>query len=218
MSNEEEFLSDAKKMWDIKNNGKAYCLPIDFDELRKLNIGKIKTSIIKKMASNEVNYFIKDKEVFIQESQSNFDWKLNFMAYTVKVKILDEYVRVHAGFYMTAMTVLNHLENETVNKIYGYSHGAGAAPDLALLILDAHRYLPEVVCFEPPRTIFRPSRRIKTITKNFVNYIQGSDVVTKVPWWLSHLGKIIKVKGHKLPWYKKIMKPVFDHDIYWTKD
>jgi len=220
MSYEKEFLTDARKMWDIKRTGKACCLPIDFDELRKLNAKKFKTKMIKKLTKNEVNYFIKGTELFIQESQTKFDWKLNFMAFTVKIKIADEYIRVHAGFYMTAMTVLEHLEKTektNITKIYGYSHGAGAAPLLALSLLDLRNELPLVVNFESPKCIYRPSKHIKRLCYKFINYKQGVDVVTTVPWWLSTLGEVRKVKGQKLPWYKLPFKALFDHDIYWTK-
>ena len=220
MNYENDFLEDAQKMWDIKRSGKAYCLPIDFNELRKLNARKFKTKMISKLTKNEVNYFIKGTELFIQESQTKFDWKLNFMAFTVKIKILDEYIRVHAGFYMTAMTVFEHLEKTgktNITKIYGYSHGAGASPLLALSLRDTGRTLAHITNFESPKCIFKPSRHIKLISHRFINYKQGIDAVTTVPWWMTTLGQVRKVKGQKLPWYKQPLKALFDHDIYWTK-
>lgn len=221
LENEKKFFDDSQKMWDIQNNGTPYCLPIDFNELRKLNAKKFKTKLIKKLTKNEVNYFIQGTELFIQESQTTFDWKLNFMAFTVKIKIKDEYIRVHAGFFMTAMTILEHLEKTgkelIITKIYGYSHGAGASPLLSLLLLDKTNRLPEIINFESPKCVFKPSKYIKHITRGFKNYKQGKDVVTTVPWWMSTLGEVVKIKGQKLRGIKKLLTPIFDHDIYWTK-
>ena len=218
------FKREAKKMWDIKDNGKTFNLPIDFVHLEKLNIGKFKTRMIKKqLPSYNVTYSILGDNVFVHESHGGDDWQQNFMAYKIKVKICGEYVWVHAGFYLTAMSIFYHMqENGSLSdnlNFSAYSHGAGAAPLLALRINDAGFVIPRIDGnFEPPRCIYRPSKRIKAKCAHFVNYIQGADIVTKVPWWMSHLGRIVKTKGRKYPWYKLLLKPLMDHDIYDTKE
>jgi hypothetical protein len=214
----------AKRMWQTKNNGETFNIPIDFNHLEKLNIGRFKTMMIKKMLpDNNVNYSVLGDNVFIHESHGGDDWQQNFMAFTVKVKLLGEYVKVHAGFYLTAMSIFYHMkENGLLNNnlnFDAYSHGAGAAPLLALRIADFGCTIPRIEGNqEPPRCIFRPSKRIKSKCIHFVNYIQGSDIVCKVPWWMSHLGRIVKVPGEKTSWYKILLKPFNDHNIYKTKE
>ena len=216
------FIKNAKIMWSIKKEGKSYELPIDFKHLDKLNVAPWKQKLIKRcLPSDNVNYSIKDNNIYVMESHGGDDWQQNFMAFTVKVKIGDEYIRVHAGFYLTAMTVFYHLKKNNLLRddlvLYAYSHGAGASPLLALKIYDAGFAMPKVINFESPRCISRPTHTIKSKCIHFVNFKQGVDVVTTVPWWMSHLGHTFKIKGQKLPWYKSLVKAVFDHDIYWTK-
>jgi hypothetical protein len=219
MNNQESFDSAKDIMWTIKEKGQTFNLPIDTLHLKGLNIGRHKTKmIIKQLPDDNVTYSVLDNHVFIHESHGGDDWKQNFMAFTVKVFMLDEYIRIHAGFYLTAMTVFYHMrENGLLSDdliFYGYSHGAGAAPALCLRIANEGLNMPRLDGnFEPPRCILRPSKRIKNKCGHFINYIQGNDVVTKVPWWMSHLGQIRKVKGLSLPWYKKPLKMFFNHDV-----
>ena len=219
----EDFEPEALKMWETER-GYPYVLPIDFNQLEKLNIGKIKTAIIKKMFPvRNVNYFIKGNEIYIQESKNIYDWKQNFMAFLIKVKIADEYVRVHAGFYLTAMTIFYHMKkNNLLNDFLvfrAYSHGAGAAPLLALRIFEDSYCIPSVPGnFESPTCIFLPSKRIKHLCRHFCNFIQGDDIVTKVPMWMSHLGYTVKIKGRKLPWYLVPFKSILNHDIRGIKN
>ncbi len=216
------FIEAARIMWKIKKGGKSYELPIDFKHLNKLNVSKWKQKLIKNcLPSDNVNYSIKDNNIYVMESHGGDDWQQNFMAFTVKVKIGDEYIKVHAGFYLTAMTVFYHMKKNGLLSnelnIFAYSHGAGASPLLALRILDEGYIIPKVINFESPRCIYKPSKAIKSKCNSFINFKQGIDIVTTVPWWMSHLGHTYKIKGQKLPWYKKPVKAIFDHDIYWTK-
>jgi hypothetical protein len=222
MENKMEFLKQAKNMWAIKDSGLNYELPIDYTQLDKLNVGKFKVLLIKKLLPyKNVNYSVLGNRLFLHESNGISDWIQNFMCFNIKIKTGSEYVKVDAGFYLTAMSIFHNLKengNLTDNlSIWAYSHGAGASPLLALRIYDEGFKLPQIKGnFEPPRCIYKPSKEIKKLCEDFQNFKQGVDIVTTVPWWLSHLGIFTKIKGQKLPWYKAILKPIFDHDIYWT--
>lgn len=223
MENKDEFLKQAKNMWSIQKTGLGYELPIDYTHLDKLNIGELKTQMIRKLLPyKNVNYSVLGNRLFIQESKGKSDWIQNFMCFNIKVKIHDEYVKVDAGFYLTAMSIFYNLKengNLTDNlSIWAYSHGAGASPLLALRVSDEGYKIPKIVGnFEPPRCIYKPSEEIKKICSDFQNFKQGNDIVTTVPWWLSHLGKFINIEGKKLPWYKRIISCFLNHDIYWTR-
>ena len=223
MSYDKMFQEHAKKMWHIQKNGVKFSLKPDLQELSN----PLLRMFLNKKA---VNYYMLKEDnrvkLFIEESDQFQDWKQNFTAYTVKTCMGGVNRKYHAGFYLTAMTVFNHL-NRVINpndiefEIYGYSHGAGAATILGSLIRNRSKgYLLDdrVIAFEPPRQAYKPSFGLIRETENDVNYIQGNDIVTKVPWWMQHLGKVRRVDGRDLTGIKRLLNPIFDHDIYWTKD
>lgn len=231
---ENYFAIEAERMWNVKYMGNKVSIPINFQALKREGILPWHIKRLKKyftvsgeIRDNVTYYYYQDGEkleIFLEESEGVFDWKQNLMAFNFKVKIGYDYRRYHLGFFATALTVFKDLVNkellnkETIVELYGYSHGAGAVPGLYSMIKwnsEAHP-LETVKKFEPPRDVFYPNKWIKEECKNHFNFIQGSDIVTKVPWWMKSLGINIKIKGRKLSWMKGLLRSVFDHDIYWT--
>lgn len=221
MSFEEIFKKHAKQMWHIQKMGEKYSLKPDLQELSNPLLKLL-------LPRKQVNYYILKEDgrikLFIEESDGLQDWKQNLIAYTVNTCIGGIDRKYHAGFYLTAMTVFNHLNQHSdlvdeVIEIYGYSHGAGALTVLGSLI--RHRtkselYNNRVIGFEPPRQAVKPSTELVQETINDIYYIQGNDIVCTVPMWMAHLGQTRKVPGRKLTGIKKLLSLVFNHDIYWT--
>lgn len=228
--NKEKFVRNANIMWNIKFRGDKVSLPVNIEALKEFGLLDKKIEKIEKaLPSKNVNYYIKKEnhliKIFLEESQDLFDWKQNFMFTTVKVKIGFDYRRYHSGFFLTAVTVFRDLLDKGLLKecdfmeVYSYSHGAGAAPAFASLVYYNSPCLidgKDVHKFEPPRDIFQPNMNVRKECSRHNNYIQGNDIVTKVPWWMKHLGVTIKIKGQKLRGLKGLIPTVFDHDIYWT--
>lgn len=226
MSNLEQFKLDATKMWHIGIEGNHYSLKPDLQEISNPVLSAL-------LPKRNVDYYIlKEKgilKIYLEESRMKRgpgDWTQNFMAYQVKTCINGLNRRYHAGFYITAITVFNDLRKkkllneDTVVEIFGYSHGAGAAPILGSLIRGrtSSKLLGDgVIGFEQPAFIYRPSKEVKEECKNDIWYKQGIDVVCDVPWWMKHTGIKKSIPGRKLKGVKKVFRNIFDHDIYWTR-
>ena len=230
----EFFEKEALRMWKIRDEGKKVNLPINFIALRREGLLKKHIKLIKKYfkisgeeVSNVTYYYLEDNErleIFLEESSGGFDWKQNFMPFSFKTKIGGDYRRYHLGFFATAITVFKDLQyrgmltKDKIIDLFGYSHGAGALPSFYSMLLhnSTSTVLDSIKKFEPPRDIYMPNRAVKKECEDHINFIQGIDVVTKVPWWMKSLGCKINIKGRPLPFFKGILRAVFDHDIYWT--
>jgi hypothetical protein len=232
---EDFFKSEASKMWDIKHDGVKVNLPINFYALRQEGLKEKHIERIRKYFTNKngrfvnnVTYYYKTDgfrtSLFLEESDGIHDWKQNLLAKSVKVRIGGIYRRYHLGFLATALTVFRDLEKKErlsesrTYELCGYSHGAGALPSTYALILHRSKatVLQSIKKFAPPRDIYLPCRAVKKECENHFNFIQGNDIVTKVPWWMKSLGIKIKIRGLDLPWYKKIFSYLFNHDIRGT--
>ena len=226
---DKEFESDALKMWQIRHANNKVSLKIDFNALKRDGIRQWKIDLIKKFVPTDtVNYFYTKKNgvlnIFCEESNKKFDWRLNFMAFSVKIKIGSTYRRYHSGFYSPALTIFNDLKkkgllNDCIVKVCGYSHGAAVAHILGSYIRKQSRcslYNDSVISFETPRYIYRPSKNVKREHKNDIWYKQGNDIVTQVPWWMSQLGQKRQVKSPDMPWYKRMFAFIHNHNIYPT--
>jgi len=225
------FIYDMEKMWHIAAMGEKVSLPINIDALKDLGLKNKHIKSVKKLfPENGVDYFILEEDgrikIFLQESSGGFDWRLNFLCGTVDIGLVNigEVVEMHAGFYITAKTILDDLiERDLIGdkqiEVTGYSHGAGSGVELCLLLLNEKidiLYNKEPILPECPKSIKNPSEKIKELCKDFKIYIQGQDIVPRVPPWNSHVGTITKVPGVKLPCWKRVLRFLFDHDIYWT--
>jgi hypothetical protein len=229
MNNLDLFIRDAGKMWKIGIPKNKVSLPVDFSQLKQLGINRVKARIIKMLLpSRNVDYFINKAngitQLYLQESNKQYDWRMNAMAFTVKVKMGGEYRRYHAGFYLTALTIFNDLNrkgllNEQILEVFAYSLGAASLMPFAAMIRNKSTstlYNNRVIGFESPRCIRRPSADSKAEAQNDIWYKQGNDMVCNVPWWMSHLGQKRQIKGLKLPVYLLHLSPLLNHNIYWT--
>lgn len=240
MENQKQFIVKAKEMWSLMDHNKVELKP----ELNEISNPLLKALLPKKNITYWYKKIGNTLSFYIRESSDIYDWRQNFMAWTVKVPIGGYTEKFHVGFYLTAITVFNDMErlglldeNTMVDGSYGFSHGAGANPTTCILIMDRSKATlvdTNVHSFEQPKFIKKPSKRIKDMCKNFTWYKQGNDFVTKVAPGMSHLGQEITSPSQGTAKFEpsgtlqklavKLSKVItgiqdlIDHDIYWTKE
>ena len=168
-------------------------------------------------ADNDVQYCtIRENDVlyiYLAPSNSELDWKHNFMFGKRPYKDMKIPYKVHRGFLKCWKTIediiIDIIHDITIRSIIivGYSHGGA----LAMLCHECcwfHR--PDIrkyiygISFEGPRVYasFFVKKQLKERWKNFINFRNRNDIVTHVPpvlFGYTHVGRIIKIK-HK-DWY-----------------
>jgi len=150
-------------------------------------------------------------------------WKKNFWTEKQWKKIIpyecmESKIKVHAGFIGQWKQVRSiiHEEIQKYNKIIVTGHSLGGAI-ANLCVLDIQYFNPDkelsVITFGAPDVgnkyfVKSFNKRIK----NSKQYINGDDIVTKVPPWLFGYRKVIKViKIGVSHWYFKISGTHLDH-------
>lgn len=154
----------------------------------------------------------------LQGSTSKTDWIQNFSFWVKPYKEMENLFFVHYGFFKKFKSVKKIIYQKGLDAsngakklvILGYSQGAA----IGLITAEYLRFhFPdleiEAHLFEPPRVFtFIGSKVLKERLKGVKIYLNGNDIVTKVPPWIfayKHYGEKVLI-GKKRRWWKISIK------------
>jgi hypothetical protein len=161
------------------------------------------------LASNNIDYKIVDKILYLCPTNSKSDWKINFNFPIKAYKNQDIKWRAHGGYVKAYKEAKDKLFDEIINNdvhiIIGYSFGAAIATLLHEdIVYNLPNYKIETVVFGSPRVIWVPNKKLLYRWNNFHNIQVSGDLVTKVPFYLfgfRHIGIIQKLLKHYFIWW-----------------
>ena len=179
---------------------------------------------------HELNYFIEKKRntlyLYFEDSNGTKDWKDNLNFFPVFAKGYKKYkshLIVHIGFKKEYHSGNDQIMKELIDKIKkddikeviisGWSNGAAMSTLAAEDLFFRTGIKPTVITFGCPKVCFdkKSAKYIKSCCKDFKEYCNNNDIVTKVPPIGRHINKI-KV-GDKFN-LKKLFHPFEYHTNY----
>jgi len=155
-----------------------------------------------KIAGIDTQYKIFNKVLYFQCSNSLMDWKRNFDFPAIPYK--DQPIKwcAHKGFVwawkLARQEILSDIENNPINMIVGYSHGAALAV-LAHEDLWFNNKSIITYTFGGPRVVWMPNKKILSRWNGLTRIKLNGDIVTNLPPWLlgyKHVGIEMKL-GNK---------------------
>ena len=131
-----------------------------------------------------------------------FDWIINLLFMRLPIILNKHLIFVHWGLWKKAKSiyqeVLQFIKNNKPQEIEftGYSQGSCIQYLYAMLI----KNYPQIKCLIAGS--FRPvgfigKRYLRKLCKNIINIQCGNDIVTKIPFFMHHVGKIYRFGGQR---------------------
>ena len=160
----------------------------------------------------------------IEGSVQKEDWQSNFAFAVVPYKKQPEWWLAHKGFARRWKQAREQIVAEVLAalastklplRITGYSHGAA----IALLAHEDFGFMgfdPETIVFGCPRVLWMPSKKIRSRFSKLTRVENRGGIVTMVPFSLMlyrHVGKRIKLRLCRLPWYTPHLIPKYKEPI-----
>lgn len=160
--------------------------------------------------NHELNYHFYEENdenlyLFFQESADKKDWKDNFNFWPKPCKVYknqENHLICHRGFVEEYKSgndeIMAILQKKISEKNYkkiilgGWSNGAAVVKLAAEDMYFRTKIKPTVVTFGSPKLCFdrKTARHIKSCCQEIREYCNENDIVTKVPSFFWHVGKI----------------------------
>lgn len=161
-------------------------------------------------AGRDVQFYVKNKTLYIECSKGRSDWKHNFMFGIRPYMKSSIPIFAHRGFTALWLSIKDIIESLDFNSVVAYSQGSGIAHNIHENYVHRFGKEPEYTfAFADPRNYWLPCKKLKSRFNNFYCIRNPRDLVTRLPPYIlgyRHVGHSIRLKGKvkrpkHVPWW-----------------